>query len=279
MRKIKMSWTLMVTMFLLAGGVMAQSFGPQAGDKSMALRFGRAVSFGDVQYAEVNSAVNESEYWNFDGVAPSLSAPSSSGFSTQNSMTNMIGVEAKYFITSQIAARFSGAGAVMSSPAADAVMGTGEASVDGEPAYPGTYVPGWEMMESRTTKQFYVDLGADYYFASNYSRVNPYGGVQVNATYGQMEIADGFRGVDDNGEVIPTHDTRRGEAYGLGGSIVGGIDYYLSEGMFLGIEIKAFNYMYNAKRVYHQSGMEAQDAATHNTAIFSQPVIKLGFRF
>lgn len=55
MRKIKMSWTLMVAMLLLTGGVMAQSFGPQAGDKSVALRFGRAVSFGDMYY-EVNGA-------------------------------------------------------------------------------------------------------------------------------------------------------------------------------------------------------------------------------
>lgn len=87
----------------------------------------------------------------------------------------MIGVEAKYFITSQIAARFNGSGAIVSSPAADATMVTGEARVEGEASYPGTFVPGWEMMESRTTKQFYVDLGADYYFASNYSKVNPTG--------------------------------------------------------------------------------------------------------
>ncbi len=50
----------------------------------------------------------------------------------------------------------------------------------------------YQMMEGSTTKQFYVDLGADYYFASNYSRVNPYGGVQFNSAYGQMEIFDGF---------------------------------------------------------------------------------------
>jgi outer membrane protein W len=269
MRKIKKSWMLVASFLLLAGGVMAQSFSPQAGDKSVALRFGRAVSFGDVSFYEVNNSVNSS-----DGVVNNLYPPSANTYSSSaNNMTQMIGVEAKYFITSQIAARFNGSGAIVGSPAADAMMITGEVGD------PGTFVPGWRMMESRTTKQFYVDLGADYYFASNYTRVNPYGGVQFNATYGQMEIADGFRGLDDNGEVIPTYDTRRGEAYGFGGSIVGGIDYYLSEGMFLGIEIKAFNYMYNAKRVYHQSGMEAQDAATYNTAFLSQPVIKLGFRF
>ncbi|WP_081782571.1 BT1926 family outer membrane beta-barrel protein [Marinilabilia salmonicolor] len=169
MRKIKMSWTLMVAMLLLTGGVMAQSFGPQAGDKSVALRFGRAVSFGDMYY-EVNGAVND-----WDGIARNLSWPLENTYSTSNSMTNMIGVEAKYFITSQIAARFNGSGAIVSSPAADATMVTGEARVEGEASYPGTFVPGWEMMESRTTKQFYVDLGADYYFASNYSKVNPTG--------------------------------------------------------------------------------------------------------
>jgi outer membrane protein W len=272
MRKIKMSWMLIAALLLLAGGAVAQSFSPQAGDKSVALRFGRAVSFGDLSFYEVNRSVNYSP----SGTLPSLNEASSIEFSTENSMANMVGVEFKYFITSQIAARFSGSGAIAGSPSQDAVEGVNDPT--GE-YYPGTYLQGWRMFEGRTTKQLYIDLGADYYFASNYSRVNPYGGVQFNSSYGQLELFDGYRGLDGNDEVIPTYDTRRGEAYALGGSIVGGIDYYLAEGLILGIEIKAINYMYEAKRIFHQSGMDAQDADTHNTAFLSQPVIKLGFRF
>jgi outer membrane protein W len=272
MKKIKMSWIMIVALCLLSGGVMAQSYSPQAGDKSVSLRFGRAVSFGDLSYTEINRGT--SSYSSLE--LPAISAPSSSRFSTQNDMTNMIGVEVKYFLSSQLALRFSGAGAITGSPSQDAVSGIDDAT--GE-HYPGSYLPGWKMVEGRTTNQFYIDLGADYYFASKYARVNPYAGAQINSTYGQMEIFDGFRGLNNDGEVIPTYDTRRGEAYALGGSLVGGVDYYLSEGFILGIEIKAVNYMYNVKRVFHQSGMEAQEADTHNIHFLSQPVIKLGFRF
>jgi outer membrane protein W len=271
MKKIKMSWIMIAAFCLLSGGVMAQSYSPQAGDKSVSLRFGRAVSFGDLRYYEINRSTGSSS-----SELPAISVPSSGSFSTDNDMTNMIGVEVKYFLSSQLALRFSGAGAITGSPSQDAVSGVADATGTN---YPGSYLPGWKMVEGRTTNQFYADLGADYYFASKYTRVNPYAGVQVNSTYAQMEIFDGYRGLDNDGEVIPTYDTRRGEAYGLGGSLVGGVDYYLTEGFILGIEIKAVSYMYNVKRVFHQSGMEAQEADTHNTHFLSQPVIKLGFRF
>ena len=66
-----------------------------------------------------------------------------------------------------------------------------------------------------------------------------------------MEIFDGFRGFDKDAGVIPTYDNRLGEIYGVGGSLVGGFDYYFAEGLFLGIEIKAASYMYNVKEIYH----------------------------
>jgi len=263
---------------------IAQEYAPQAGDKIVSLRLGRAVDYGDVNFYEINRGTQSS--------STSISQPYSATNYQTNSVVNAIGVEAKYFVTSQIAVRFAGSGIISSSPSRDAVQGVSDPTGVN---YPGTTLPSYVMLEGKTTKQFHIDLGADYYFTTKIARLQPYAGIQLNSIYGQMEIFDGFRGVyqqdqgkwidgeyvvtAEEGEVIPTYDTRRGEAYGLGASIVGGIDYYLAEGFFLGVEIKGASYMYNVKKIFHQQGMEAQDAATHNTSFLTQPVIKLGFKF
>ncbi len=246
----------------------AQEYQPQAGDKMISLRLGKAVDYGTLSSYEVNSSLSSS--------TTSISQPVSAYYlsNSNNSIVNAIGIEAKYFLSSNIALRFSGGGLLTASPSQDLMEG-----VSNDYDYPGTSIPTYAHLEGKTTYQFYGDLGADYYFNTSVNRLFPFVGIQVNSVYGRMEIYDGYRGVDNNEEVIPTYDTRRGEIYALGGSLVGGIDYYLSEGFFFGIELKCVSYMYNAKRVFHQPGLEAQDADTHVTSFLSQPVIKLGFKF
>jgi len=254
----------------MTNSVNAQGYAPQAGDKIVSLRLGKAAGVGYVSYGTVNQTANGSQN-------TYISQPSSvaNEFTTNNAV-NAIGIEAKYFLNSNIAFRFAGSGILSASPAQDAQEGVSDP--DGN-NYPGATIPGFRHLEGKATKQFYLDLGADYYFTTKIERLQPYLGAQVNSLYGQLEIFDGYRGLDGNGEVKPSYDNRRGEAYGLGGSFVGGIDYYLAEGLFLGLEIKAVSYMYNVNRIFHQPGMEAQDAATHNTSFLTQPVIKLGFKF
>jgi len=254
----------------ISNTVSAQEYAPQTGDKIVSLRLGKAVSVGYVSYNSVNQVANGSQNTH-------ISQPNSvANDFTNNNIVNAIGIEAKYFLKSNIALRFAGSGILSASPAQDVTEGVQDP--DGN-NYPGTTIPAFRHLEGKATKQFYLDLGADYYFATKIARLQPYLGVQLNSNYGQLEIFDGYRGLDGGGEVIPTYDTRRGEAYGLGGSVVGGVDYYLAEGLFLGLEIKAASYMYNVNRIFHQPGMEAQEAATHNTSFLTQPVIKLGFKF
>jgi hypothetical protein len=272
MRNLKVLCLLVFVFALVQGTVQAQVYGPQAGDKSVALKFGRSVSFDDVSYSEVNSGLESSSV--ADGV--SISVPTDASYSSENDASNIIGVEAKYFVTSRIAIRLSASGSFGGSPSQDYVYGVDDPT--GE-YYPSTFQPSFNMIEGRSQMQYFLDLGADYYLPSKYERVCPYAGIQFNSIYSQLEIFDGYSGLDDNGDVIPTNDTRSGEAYSLGGSIIGGVDYYLTEGMFLGIEIRAVSYMYSVKRVFYQTGMEANDVDAHTTSFLAQPVLKLGFRF
>lgn len=271
MKHLFISCLILCLSFIANHSMKAQASGPQPGDLSMAIKFGKAISFSDLNASELY----RSGMVNHNNTLPKLQNPSSADFSTENSVTNMIGAEIKYFLTSNVAIRLSGGGSIQSNPSKDAVSGVEDPS--GE-YYPGTYLPSYSMSEGYTKQQYYIDLGTDYYFATS-SRVNPYAGVQFNGSYGQMELFDGFAGLDSNNEVIPTKDTRKGEAFAWGGSLVGGADYYIAEGFFIGIEIKALNYMYAGKKLYPQSGMEPQTADNRNWMFLSQPSLKLGFSF
>lgn len=245
----------------------AQEFGPQKGQKMVSMNFGKSVNFGDLSFSEINQST-------FSNNPANITNPNSNSYNNHYRF-NIIGVEFKYFITNQIALNLAGSGALTTNPSRDFVTGV-EAD---ENATPGTYFPSYRMMEGQTTGQFHIDLGADYYFTTKVNRVFPYLGVQLNTIYGQTRITDGYRGLNNDNEVISTFPDRHGEFYGLGASINGGIDYFLAEGLFIGLNIKPVSYMYVEKRIFHQEGLNAQDAASYNLKFFTNPVVKLGFKF
>lgn len=255
--------------FVSLNSSMAQNNEPEKGDKIVSLRLGRSIDLGDISFSEINQTTDDRQY-------TYIRYPYSITSDNNNSIVNAIGLELKYFITNTLALRFAGSGTINISPSRDFVMGVKDPNGEN---YPGTTIPSFLHKEGKTTKQFNIDVGVDKYYTTKIKNLFVFAGIQFNYIYGQMEIYDGFRGLDSNGEVIPTYDTRRGETYGFGGSCVGGIDYYIAEGFFLGIEIRTVSYMYNVKRIFHQQGMEAQDASSRNMSFLNQPVIKLGFKF
>ncbi len=255
MKKIIFSIVLTMSACL----VMAQGFGPQAGDVSLSLQLGRAENLNDVQYL----TKNQSTY--------SIYAPSNSSASTNsNSLINMIGVEGKYYLSSSFALRLSGMGLISNTPAQQDIPGVPNPNYDPESGLPSMSIPNYADVPSSTRYQFVGNLGADYLFSVGNDRIYPYVGGQLNGSYSQRK--DFTLVEDDLGE-------RVSETYGLGGSVVTGVDYYVAQGFFLGIEIKAFSYMYSVNRIFPQPGMEAGDADNHTIGIFSNPMFKVGFTF
>ncbi|PZX18041.1 putative OmpA-OmpF-like porin [Breznakibacter xylanolyticus] len=255
-------------------------FGPAAGDISVSMQLGRAESFDNLQY--VRSPVN-SNYYNGDYY---LNTPFATTVSTSsNSLVNMIGVEAKYFVTDQIAVRLSGMGMIDLTPAQDAVPGLNlydlvdyntqqklqEAGVD------NVVLPSYREIESTTTHRFVANVGGDYYFSVGSQRVFPYAGAMASFNYGRHQ----FYAPDSDPTTAAGVElsSRFFETFGLGGSLVGGVDYYVAEGMFIGFEIKAFNYLYSVNKMMPMAGVEAYDADNHTIGILSNPMFKIGFKF
>jgi outer membrane protein W len=237
-------------------------FGPSAGDISVSLQLGKAESFSNLQYVAKPST--SSDY--------SLYTPYATTVSTSdNSMMNMIGVEGKYFVTDQIAVRLSGMGIIDVTPAQTSVPGVTYYNTQLQNAGVSSIVlPAYNAIESKTTHRFTANVGGDYYFAVDSRRVCPYGGAMLSFNYGRHQY---FTLDDDD------LGARFSETYGLGGSVVGGIDYYVAEGMFLGFEVKAFNYIYSVNKLAPVAGVEAYDANTHTISFLSNPVFKIGFKF
>jgi outer membrane protein W len=296
MKQLLFLFTMAITIMSPQAIMFAQdSYGPVAGDKTLSLRFGRAASF-DISYYEIDHAAQS--FYNHSGssdaylVNSSMMQPYAATRNTNyHNMNNAIGIEMKYFLTNRVALRFSGSGVISGAPAQNAVEGIaltsesayyqGEISIyhGGDDMLPELVIPGFQHQPGFSENKFLFDLGADYYFESKFERIFPFVGVQFNSTYASTRIFDGYRGTNDDGEVIPSFPDRKGESYGLGGSIVGGLDYYLASGFFIGLEIKVASFMYNTKKVFPTEGVSPQTGATYNSLFLNDPVLKVGFKF
>ena len=224
--------------------------GPQTGDKSVSLILGKAENFGNLQYVEKNASL-------YSIYSPNNNTVSSS----DNSLVNMIGFEGKYYITNNIAVRLSGMGMMSASPAQDSVPGI---------ALDPVSIPEYADVPSTEVAAYIVNIGGDYYFDTKVKGLFPYMGIQGNVNYAKQTSFT--LQADDFGE-------RVAEAYGFGGSAVGGIDYYIADGMYIGFEAKIFSYMYSVAKQFPYPGMEAIDADNHTVSFLSNPVFKVGFTF
>ena len=118
--------------------LMAQGMGPQAGSKSIALKFGRGVDYSDISYSQINNLSTSSTL-----STPYTLADSNYG---NNDVTNIIGIEAKYFVASNIAVSVSGSGVISNSPAQDLVEGYNNGDVA------GSDIPTYNHVTGRSTR-------------------------------------------------------------------------------------------------------------------------------
>lgn len=245
--------------------------GPAAGDITVSMKLGRAESFQNMQYVQSPLSTYSGSYYLSTPYATTVS-------SNDNSLVNMVGVEAKYFVTGQIAVRLNGMGIIDLTPGQDQVPGLilsdeklQAAGID------DVVLPSYSAIESKTTHRFVGNIGVDYYFTVNSPRVCPYLGVMGSFNYGRTQ----YYAMDDD----PTTPSgielspRFFETYGLGGSLTGGVDYYVADGMFIGLEIKAFSYLYSVNKMMPMAGVEAYDADNSNIGFLTNPMLKIGFKF
>jgi hypothetical protein len=263
------------------GGSSSGDFHPSAGDMSGALLFGRgnflnggldvpAVSSewisGSSSSATYNPIIGSSPYANTNDP-------------NDNPVTNIVGAEFRYFLASNLALKVSGGAIVRNTPARPNVPGFIESSTD-----PGTWIPAYGAVEADNRVDINVNVGGEYHFTTKYNRLYPYLGATIPYYYARRSMYDPTiqetsGGDDPETPTIVDVGVRSVEIIGFGLQAVGGIDYYIMDGLYFGFETKPVSYVYAYSNKIPAPGLETLSADTHTWSFFNQTFLKVGFRF
>lgn len=246
------------------------SFGPAKGDFSGAVLFGRGSFL--VTGLDVPSAPGNNTNWTVSGSAPYLNAVEAG----TNDLSNMLGVEGKYYLSNKLALKISGGAIYRGTPS--------RANLPGiiDPASPNAaWIPFYNAVIQDERLDVNLNLGADYIFPSKkFDRIFPFVGFNIPLMYGRRSVFDPTITFDSDGSFVITDvGVRHAEIIGFGLQSTAGIDYYLAKGLFMGFEFKPISYIYAYNRKIPAPGLEVLEADTHTWSFFSQIYFKLGFNF
>lgn len=202
-----------------------------------------------------------------------------------NSLTNIIGFEGKYFLSDcwDINLQFS----------MDINLTPKKNYVEGEATVSDMIIPAQDYISARATNNWYVSVGSNRYFKVSNPRIHPYLGgslgfqmarVETTEPYTGETYADGEdEGSDEVGEGgLPTQvylsGSRAGQMFGIKAAGVAGIEYSLAPGLVLGFQFQPLAYRYDVIQICPK-GFDKYNTSHHNVKIFDMPVLKLGIRF
>jgi len=244
----------------------APKYNPQAGDISGAILFGRGAY---LEVAPAPSSVNSS--WSVPGTAPTIGTVDGN----DNAITNMIGGEARYFVTSMIAVKLSGGAILRNTPSQENLPGFIDSSSPN-----AAWIPDYQAVERRNSSDININLGGEYHFATKYDRLSPWAGLNIPFYYGRRTAYDPTIAEDGNGDpYIVDIGLRHTEQIGIGVQAAAGVDYYLMEGFYIGFEFKPISFVYAKNTKLPAPGLETLQANNTTVSFFSQPFFKIGFRF
>lgn len=249
---------------------------PEQGDFSAAVLFGRGNFLNAGLDFMIPSAPGSDTDWTVAGTAPynNTVEPNS------NDVSNIVGVELRYFLADNMALKLSGGGIIRNTPARDNIPGYIDANAPN-----ATWIPAYAAVEAENRMDMNVNLGGEYLFETKNERVFPYVGVTVPFYYSRKSMYDPTIGYISSGtsgdpnDLVVDIGTRHVEMIGFGGQLVCGIDYYLMEGLYFGFEVKPASYVYAYNVKMPAPGLEAGEADNHTFSFFSQTFVKVGFGF
>ncbi|MEQ8575014.1 MAG: BT1926 family outer membrane beta-barrel protein, partial [Fulvivirga sp.] len=139
-------------------------------------------------------------------------------------------------------------------------------------------IPDYAAVDAENEAYITINLGGEYHFSSKYERLFPYVGANFPFHYGRYTVFDPTVSGGTN-PVITDYGQRSAELLGFGIQAAAGVDYYLMEGFFFGFEIKPISFIYAYSTQIPAPGLEERQAETTTLSFFTQPFLKVGFRF
>ncbi len=260
---------------------------PKKGDFTGAILFGRGNYLNNVG---VPQAPGANAAWTVFGGAPN--ATSINGNS--NSITNIAGGEARYFIKDNIAVKLVGGFINRSTPALQNIQqfyvdAEGELQLGNDPSTPNAvWIPSYSSINEDQTTELYITAGGEYHFPARFNRLSPYVGLNWNYYHTKRVVYDptvSFPSSDgiesDNINTLPLIldvGQRQAKVNGWGFQLTGGADYYLLKGLYIGFEVRPLTFIHAFSEQLPAPGLPVLEAQTTSWALFAQTHFKIGIR-
>jgi hypothetical protein len=132
-------------------------------------------------------------------------------------------------------------------------------------------IPAYKSILTKDNIQYSVGLGVDRYFTTKSNRIFLRLGVEGDYAYSRTSAKD------KDGELYL--GAAIGEAYSFRFAPITGLDYYFSEQLFAGIDIRPVSYQYSIYSKRPQVGLKSIASDNHSFSFVAYPTLKLGFRF
>lgn len=301
---IKRLYTLILLAFAAAPTLWAQapecckkdgvSFAPKKGQWEFSLVLGGSDSFydentGNYLLPNLRYGVNSSVGLPNGGTDQSgeLNKYLRIGGFNDNSLVNILGVQAKYFFSDCWDINFSAGLNIGITPKKDYIEGEYE-QINPEQLQ----IPSQSYVNAQVKNNWYVNVGIDRYFRTANRRIHPYVGAVVGFQMARIDTKEPYTGrtvadEDFADEDNPTGATEEaiylapgkvGQMMGLKAAAVAGIEYGLADGLFLALECQPLAYRYDIIQIAPQ-GFDKYNLSHHNIKLLDMPVVKIGFRF
>ena len=213
-----------------------------------------------------NTSGDLNTYLNIDGL-------------NNNSLTNILGFEAKYFLSDCWDINMQFSMDINLTPKKDFVEGDFEVS--------DMIIPAQKYINAQMTNNWYAAVGTNRYFKVSNPRIHPYLGASVGFQMARIETTEPYTGdaeydEDLEQEGLPSQlylaGSRAGQMFGVKAAGVAGIEYSVAPGLVLGFQCQPLAYRYDVVQIC-PTGFDNYNASHHNIKIFDMPVLKLGIRF
>lgn len=237
-------------------------FAPQKGDFTAAMVFGRgAYLVGGLVVPSSDSSVS--------GAAPYENSVDTN----DNSITNMVGAEGRYYVSNKFAITISGGAIWRNTPENLGIPAVIDANGN-------TVIPAYETVVEDERIDANISVGGQWLFNTKNDRLFPYLGFALPFDYARRSLYDPSTSVDDVGNVTITDlGARHVDITAFGVQAVAGVDYYVAKDVFLGFDIKPVSYTYAYSVKVPGPGLYDLEAETNTLSFFAQFSFKVGFKF
>lgn len=196
-----------------------------------------------------------------------------------NSLVNIAGLQAKYFISDCWDINLSFGMNISITPKKD--------YIEGDNSVPDVIIPDQKYVNAQMTNNWYMSVGTNRYFKTGNPRIHPYLGIVAGFQMARIETTEPFTGKtyndgEDEDEALPEQvyvaAGKAGQMFGIKGAAVAGIEYSIVNGLLFGLEFQPVAYRYDVIQICPK-GFDKYSISHHNIKLFEMPVVKLGFRF